>query len=325
MQTSFSFNQNLPTSTRVDQSARGIAGAWGIKLKPHTAKEELQHRFNAFDEYRKSADIDLARIFTDEPVEKWDELLAAEKDNLFRALVIRNTHYGTVHNNITGRIRELNESGEAFTWLYDQLDTAAMQKKFTDAAEELGPLTANFDKAVEEKTEAALALKKAGRAIIFLSRVVPTTSIKDTREDPRIIASHLQLAALVAEPTEHYEGLESVHYVKGRPDGDVSLTISNESNTEQMWDEQDKQQQEQLFARVHNSLEDEAGFLVDLAQGNIDGLQFSFAEDYSEISNRLRTFATLGKTYARTVMLEPAEYNKKFSELRTQRREKANQ
>lgn len=271
------FDFTTQTATGFDAQIELIQETWGVALDAPRPEERIQQRMEAWNEWVESVPRpDFGSIFLHAPADEWDKLVEAELDKEKHWRVVANT--ADLNQEFARQRRALRSNGAEFDWILEQLDVEKMAASFTKSAKALDGIN-DLDTALDAKPQQALALRKTGRALAALVKLVPGEAGLDAGELRKF--AELRTCAVLARPTRTFEPLERHRYTSGF------------QRTEDTWepDEYDAQVEAKAAARP----KDISSFLVDLARGNVPHFELAPATSINEVRQRQRELDTIGK------------------------------
>lgn len=271
------FDFTTQSATGFDAQIELIQETWGVALDAPRPDERIQQRMEAWNEWVESVPRpDFGSIFLHAPADEWDKLIEAEleKEKHWRVVA----HTSDLNQEFARQCRALRSNGAEFDWILEQLDVEKMAASFTKSAKALDGIN-DLDTALDTKPQQALALRKTGRALAALVKLVPGETGLGAGGLRRF--AELRTCAVLARPTRTFEPLERHRYTSGF------------EYTEDMWgqDEYDVQVEAKAAARP----KDISSFLVDLARGNVPHFELAPATSINEVRQRQRELDTIGK------------------------------
>lgn len=271
------FDFATQTATGFDAQIELIQETWGVALDAPRPEERIQQRMEAWNEWVESVPRpDFDAIFLHAPADEWDKLVEAELDKEKHWRVVANT--SDLNQEFARQRRALRSNGAEFDWILEQLDVEKMAASFAKSAKALDGIN-DLDTALDVKPQHALALRKTGRALAALVKLVPGEGRLEAAEQRKF--AELRTCAVLARPTRTFEPLERHRYTSGF------------QRTEDMW-EQD-QYDAQVEAKAAARPKDISSFLVDLARGNVPHFELAPATSINEVRQRQRELDTIGK------------------------------
>lgn len=271
------FDFATQSATGFDAQIELIQETWGVALDAPRPEERIQQRMEAWNEWVESVPRpDFDAIFLHAPADEWDKLVEAELDKEKHWRVVANT--ADLNQEFARQRRALRSNGAEFDWILEQLDVEKMAASFAKSAKALDGIN-DLDTALDVKPQHALALRKSGRALAALVKLVPGEGRLEAAEQRKF--AELRTCAVLARPTRTFEPLERHRYTSGF------------QYTEDTWepDEYDAQVEAKAAARP----KDISSFLVDLARGNVPHFELAPATSINEVRQRQRELDTIGK------------------------------
>lgn len=269
------FDFTTPSASGFEGQVQLIEKTWGVTLDAPRPEARIRQRLEAFNEWAKSVPRpDFAAIFLHAPADEWDTLVQTELEKEEHWRVVAEVSH--LAQEFGRQQRALFTNGTAFDWILDQLDVQKMTALFIKSAKELGNIH-DLDSALDTKPKAALELRKSGRALAALPKLVPSAG---NLGDKRQSFYELRTCAALAQPTREFDPLIRHRYSSGWV------------HTEDTWEpaEYDAQLEAAAAARPDNVSE----FLVSLARGDIKHFELAPATSLNELRQRQHALHALG-------------------------------
>lgn len=271
------FDFTTQSTTGFDGQIKLIEETWGVTLDAPRPEERIKQQLEVWNEWVESVPRpDFASIFLHAPADEWDALIEAELEKEKHWRVVAET--SDLPQLFARQRRALRTNGAEFDWILEQLDVKKMAASFAKSAKALAGID-DLDTALDLKPKEALALRKSGRALAALVKLVPAEAGLDATE--RQEHAELRTCAVLARPTRTFEPLERHLYTSGF------------EHTEDAWDpeEYDAQAEAKAAARTKNV----SAFLIDLACGNVPHFELAPATTLEEVRQRQHELDAIGQ------------------------------